>query len=1632
MFKSTVAGIFSLLATTAATEHALAADSTTYLAKPPFLSQGVDKPNVVISLDVSGSMTALAYPSGNGGNSPNTINFDPATRYFGYFTEEDDTDLRAAKYTYQPLTFGSTTDSYFVRDDANGNWDGNFLNWLSMRRIDVVRKVLVGGKVRDRAGETDTQDTRYYIVQPHSEFSNRDPYTHNNSGLYIKASNNSSSFSPIPDDTPIYIERYGAIGISGSNSTPITNKLEIGSINVPNGTRENSRAQITFTNSYNDPVIIASIISSGGGAPATARVISFTTDGPNGNTIGATLQVQEYPYLDGTHAAEAVSYIVAERGAYEIPLQGGGHLDFVAGYQNVSSTSNTDPGTTINFASSPFSNSNLNVFTGVSSNNDADSMVTRIDSINSASFRVEIQRQKNLSQTSLSERIDFLAIEKTTEDNTYTASGLLLESKSEGGFTHINKNLNFSSGFSSTPFVVAGMISKNGPDTANVRYRSNAFSEDSIQLYIDEDESNQESSHTNETIGYLAVSSPTIKLQIAKLEEPRGIIQERQSDFRFGAAVYNFDHTRNDIYNGNTYVHGGTLYPCYPEYEGEPRAEWECKRADVRAPINNIIDIIEDHPLIWGATPIAETMYDIWGYFRQHNFSGDGQPQYYANGSSDEASYVISDAWDPYKNDNGETLSCTESYVLNFNDGAPFNDFDGNGHPSGLPITNSSSGLNESLDEVALKMRITDARPAGANAVDGFQAITSYYIYGALGSNEQNNTSTRRMREAAARGGFKDLVIDGNTPNALNDTVPANFINYFNPGTGTGTCDPENNTAKEWDTDGDCNPDGFFFATDGDALKTSITNALDAFALASSSGGAASLVSTTTTGAATFVRGLFSATGSSDTLPWAGDVNALMVDKKGLLRVDGNNDGVLDDYATDKILDTCYSSDGVREVKVQLSDSIANRPSAAALSNCTLSGSESDIEYLWSAKEWLSDSSLVADAQRVYGATEKKRHIFTWLDNNTNDSVDNNEVVAFLPSLASDDNAGLFNTDTETSAENIIRYTRGEELNGFRNRTINNSVLRLGDNIYSTPTPVARPAENIDLLYKDASYLEFVQAYRDRRQVIYAGTNDGMLHAFNGGYYNRATNTYQKAPGSATGASALAQYDLGAEIWAYIPYNLLPHLKYLSNPTYGQGDGDHLYMMDQQPRIFDAKIFCENSESTNCLTGQSNTAHPNGWGTVLVAGMRLGGGAITVDPDNDTGTDNSRTLKSAYVIMDITNPEAPPKLLKEFTHADLGFTTSEPTPLVVRNDTSEEWYMAIGSGPSFSHFSDLRSDSTAKLFLLNLKTMALVDDFGNNGVLELAGSPKSFVGDILAVDYNLDFTTDSLYFGTIESNTRDNGGNTTEWGGDLYRLNIQNFSSTGSPTRQITNWAATKVLGDTGPIAVKPAITFDNNGNRWLLAGTGRFYNLSDAINTSQQFAYGLKEPRNNNGGFTLTTINADSLLDVTNATVNANSGEVSGLDSYLGSNKNVTRLDSLLQRHNTSKKRAGWKRSLGARERILGSSALLGGTLSFTPYAPPAASCTFEGDSFLYSLRYTTGTAWFRPTIGVSEGTNPQVLFKRRIGSTPVATVSPHAGKPGSKKITQNTQSGSGEIIQIETDSDGSAVSRETDWRQL
>ena len=250
--------------------------------------------------------------------------------------------------------------------------------------------------------------------------------------------------------------------------------------------------------------------------------------------------------------------------------------------------------------------------------------------------------------------------------------------------------------------------------------------------------------------------------------------------------------------------------------------------------------------------------------------------------------------------------------------------------------------------------------------------------------------------------------------------------------------------------------------------------------------------------------------------------------------------------------------------------------------------------------------------------------------------------------------------------------------------------------------------------------MTFYQQYKNRRQVAYLGANDGMMHAFNVGFYNKeddpsttGTNEIEHGWFSNTTTADGRGVNRGDELWSFIPQELLPHLRWLADPAY-----THVYYVDLKPKITDARIFTADAD------------HPGGWGTILIGGFRMGGScnnctggqatpmSFTGDFNNDGSVDAARTFFSAYFVLDITNPEKLPKLLWSYSDTNLGLTMSYPSVVRVRplggdktlQNSDAQWFVMLGSGPTSY---DAGVGQVAKMYAVNLKdriTSAACDD----------------------------------------------------------------------------------------------------------------------------------------------------------------------------------------------------------------------------------------------------------------------------------------------------------------------------------
>ena len=179
---------------------------------------------------------------------------------------------------------------------------------------------------------------------------------------------------------------------------------------------------------------------------------------------------------------------------------------------------------------------------------------------------------------------------------------------------------------------------------------------------------------------------------------------------------------------------------------------------------------------------------------------------------------------------------------------------------------------------------------------------------------------------------------------------------------------------------------------------------------------------------------------------------------------------------------------------------------------------------------------------------------------------------------------------TPLSCQNLaLNYTMAEATtdampNASFAPFLNRVGYAMGDIFHAMPQVVPRPMA----LIRDESYGTFAELNKNRRTVLYAATNDGLLHAFDA---NVKTADREKG-----------------ELWSFILPAGLPKL--LS--TY---PASHQLLLDGSPLVKDV-VF---DRFPNQLSGAACTAQSCPWHSVLVAGY--GSGA------------------QGYYALDVTDPE---------------------------------------------------------------------------------------------------------------------------------------------------------------------------------------------------------------------------------------------------------------------------------------------------------------------------------------------------------------------------------------------------------
>lgn len=308
---------------------------------------------------------------------------------------------------------------------------------------------------------------------------------------------------------------------------------------------------------------------------------------------------------------------------------------------------------------------------------------------------------------------------------------------------------------------------------------------------------------------------------------------------------------------------------------------------------------------------------------------------------------------------------------------------------------------------------------------------------------------------------------------------------------------------------------------------------------------------------------------------------------------------------------------------------------------------------------------------------------------------------------------------------------------------------KLGAIDHSVPAVIVPPSKS-DWYYGSStsaetrsSFDDFVTGFDDRDTVLFVGSRDGMLHAFDAGSFrwgdNPATAGIEEVRGyfawhdhdNDSTTPQIPNYGTGKELWSFVPANLLPRLKnnYLGRVN---EEGDQAFV-DASPTLADIRmdIDCPGCVASDCVSGELLGAAGSEqcvgeWRTILLSAQGNGGDSV--------------------VCLDVTDPTAP-RFMWEYADPELFRSRSSPAVgkigrLMVNG--VEKWVAFFVSGKTYD------TNLFPSIYLIDLTDGSLVDRIYLNAAAADAPSGLGGVpsGQPAIVDSDGNGYIDRLYIGT--------------------------------------------------------------------------------------------------------------------------------------------------------------------------------------------------------------------------------------------------------------------------------------------
>ncbi|KPC52148.1 pilus assembly protein [Amantichitinum ursilacus] len=574
--------------------------------------------------------------------------------------------------------------------------------------------------------------------------------------------------------------------------------------------------------------------------------------------------------------------------------------------------------------------------------------------------------------------------------------------------------------------------------------------------------------------------------------------------------------------------------------------------------------------------------------------------------------------------------------------------------------------------------------------------------------------------------------------------------------------------------------------------------------------------------------------------------------------------------------------------------------------------------------------------------------------------------------------------ESTTVTQNRVSFLRGDRSqeppptsNPFRLRT---SVL--GDITDSSPVWVGAPNKAygstwVDALFpaqtaSETNYTAYTTTNATRTNVVYTGSNDGMLHGFRAGSYN------------ASGVFDTSTND-GVDILGYVPASVIGNLNALTNPTY-----DHAYFVDAPPATGDLY-------------------YSNAWHSWVVGGLGPGGKAVyaleVTDPTTFSENNAASIVKGEWTDSTIS-------ALNSSIGGSVGYTYGAP---LIRRMHNGSWAVIFGSG--------WNSSGNAGIFIMvvNASNGTISPKFLSTGK---SGSTAG-ITYVASADLDNDHIVDYLYAGDLAGNI---------WRFDVTSSNPADWiTSTYGGTVATPLFTAASSTGTLQPVSTQvqvSSIKVGSSNRIFLMFGTGQrtpFTNsLGDVYASGRQSVYGIwdwdlsawNSGRRTTNSVTIpasttayvagtapaagsagvgSTVPRSALVQQTSTETTLSSGSVGGYRVL--SNNAVCWQDSTTC--TTGNSNYGWYYDLPTTgEQVIANPVINDGALELNTIIPPpssTATCTVQlptGWTMAYNpLTGGTFTAPFFPNIASDSAVLVQGAKLNASGSVTTLTVSTSTG---------------------------------------